>query len=214
LQIAVACDGIAPLLSLSATRIAVPPLSIGEEVEIAITIAAGKKASAKFEVQAPAIAQLLGESFGTDVADSCMTATLSKSLLLTDLAETQQGGQDAKHVIPEPIEARPGVGRVAAGDSSKIVLTVRMTKALAMLIQAVPSQSSQSKTGASRLIEPEASSAVEAGEDAKPDSNPGSEKTVGEEAKDSDDGPDPNPVDFNGSDDAGDASPESLTLVD
>lgn len=92
--------------------------------------------------------RLLEEAFGADGADAAMMQTLQKSMRLSqtvgasnpssDGTPQQQAGASGSGSdvqVPEAIEVRPAVGRVAAGDTARFVLSVRMTRALARLIE-------------------------------------------------------------------------------
>ena len=50
LGVSLTCTGIEPLLTPSATRIALPPLAVGDEASVPISLRAGPREAAKFEV--------------------------------------------------------------------------------------------------------------------------------------------------------------------
>jgi len=56
--------GIQPLLVPSVTQATFPPLAVGDETQVLISLRANPTAAAKFEVQAPRVRVLLVEAFG------------------------------------------------------------------------------------------------------------------------------------------------------
>jgi len=83
LSLTMSCHGIRPLLVPSVTRIALPPLAVGDETYVLISLRANPKEAAKFEVQAPRVRDLLMEAFGAEAANDAFAETLASSVRLS-----------------------------------------------------------------------------------------------------------------------------------